>query len=270
MNEAATVFETIRLARAEGVATLTLARPEKRNALNLQMFDELAAAAEFVAADEATAVLVLAADGPSFCAGIDLDLMGSIGAKAETGDGAAGFEETIARLQRPFLLLGELPKPTLAAVRGHALGAGFQLALACDLIVASRDATFGLLEARYGLVPDLGGIHHLVRRAGVARTKELAWTARMFDAAGAERLGVVQLVVPAADLPAEAGALAGRIAAHPVSAALTKTLVDGALANGLPDELARERAAQAKTVVGAEHRRAVEDYPVRAGKPTAS
>ena len=142
-----------------------------------------------------------------------------------------------------------MPKPTLAAVQGHALGAGFQLALACDLRVATQDVRFGMLEARYGLIPDLGGMHHLARLVGPARTKELVWTTRMVEADEAERLGLVNGVVPSHDLPRAAQELLRScIANSAVAVSLTKELIDGAFVRSLEDEMGREAEAQATAI----------------------
>src|SRR5690242_18617543 len=134
---------TIRTETDGALATVTLARPDKRNALTREMLEELGRALQNIADDPAVHAVVLAADGPSFCAGLDL------GAVIELA-GAAGerFRTFVELAQRPYRLLATMPKPTIAAVRGHAVGAGFQLALACDLRVVGTDASFAMLEAR--------------------------------------------------------------------------------------------------------------------------
>ena len=181
-------FETLRYDVRDGVARIAMARPEKRNAVTAAMFEELGDAAEQAAGDLDVRAVVLTGDGPSFCAGIDLSLLGELGGLAAGAEGQPdGFRRFVEGAQRPFLALSTMPKPTVAAVRGHALGAGFQLALACDLRVAGSDARFGMLELRYGLIPDLGGIHHLTRLVGPARAKELVWSGRTVQTAEAER-----------------------------------------------------------------------------------
>src|SRR5438094_5532806 len=167
-------FETIRWSIDDGLATITLARPDKRNAVNQAMFEELGRATALAGDDPAVRAVVITGEGPSFCAGIDLSLIGELAGLASGGD----FSTFVDLAQRPFRRLALMSKPSIAAVQGHALGAGFQLALACDLRVAGRDAQFGMLEARYGIIPDLGGMHHLAQLLGPARAKEMVWTAR--------------------------------------------------------------------------------------------
>src|SRR5438132_800649 len=164
---------TIRYESVDGLATITLARPDKRNAMNLEMFSELGDAAEAAAGDPEVRAVLVRGEGPSFCAGLDLSALGGL---AEIR--GARFRSFVRMAQRPFAALARMPKPSLAEVHGHALGAGFQLALACDLRVASTDVRFGMLEARYGIIPDLGGSHHLARLGGPAREHPpKRWTA---------------------------------------------------------------------------------------------
>src|SRR5918992_396799 len=170
-------LETIRYGVHDGVATIELARPDKRNAINAQMFTELGDAAERAAGDPGIRAVLVRAQGPVFCSGIDVTL------------------------------LGQMNKPSVAAIQGPAVGAGFQLALACDLRVASEDARFAMLEVRFGLVPDLGGSHRLARQIGPARAKELIWTGRAVEADEAERIGLVNRVVAAGALDKEADVL---------------------------------------------------------------
>src|SRR5437867_2285386 len=151
-------FETIRYEVTEDIATITLNRPDKRNAIDVAMFEELATA--FQATTEAHDVrgVLVAGEGPSFCAGIDLTTLMELATAGE-----ARFRSFVQMAQRPYRVLAAMPKPTVAAVQSHALGAGFQLALACDLRVVATDVRFGMLEPRFGIVPDLGGTHRLAR-----------------------------------------------------------------------------------------------------------
>lgn len=246
---------TIRLETGEGLAVLTLARAEKRNAMNLSMFDEVGDACERISRDPSVRAVLVRGDGPSFCAGIDLGELGALaGAAADRGTLLA----FAARAQRPFRLLATLAVPTVAAVRGHALGAGFQLALACDLRVAADDATFALLERRYGIVPDLGGIHRLVREIGLQRTKDLVWTGRTVDAEEAVRVGIALRAVPAASLDAAAERLAHELAGGPPVATLrSKQLIEGAGNRNLDEELAAEAELQLACLESEDHREAV-------------
>jgi len=196
--------------------------------------------------------VLLAADGPSFCAGIDLALLAELAPMvAGSAEQPDTFRSLVSVLQRPYLALARMPKPTLAAIQGHALGAGFQLGLACDLRVAASDVRFGMLEGRYGLIPDLGGMHHLARLVGPSRTKELVWTTRTVEGAEAERIGLVNRLVDGADLPAAAEELLRRCIAHSVVAvALTKEVIAATFARSFAEELDREASAQV-TALGA-------------------
>jgi enoyl-CoA hydratase/carnithine racemase len=246
-------FDTIRYEVNDGVASITLARPDKRNALSLDTFRELGDAAEAAGGDPAVRAVLVAGEGPSFCAGIDLGLLAKLAPLvAETRQDPDGFRSFVRLAQRPFFALAAMPKPTLAAVHGHALGAGFQLALACDLRAATTDVRFGMLEARYGLIPDLGGMYHLARLVGPARTKELVWTTRTVEAEEAQRLGLVNGIAQPGDLTRVAEDLLRSCIAHSgVAVSLTKPLIDGTFALSLEEEMEREAQAQAAAVARA-------------------
>src|SRR5438128_6170155 len=125
------------------------------------------------------------------------------------------FHAFVRGAQRAYRNLQTVPKPSIAAVQGHALGAGFQLALACDLRVLAEDALLGMLEIRFGIIPDLGGNHGLARLVGPARAKELVWTGRRVDASEADRLGLANRIVAVDALQKEAEELARALAAGP-------------------------------------------------------
>src|SRR6266516_5308537 len=144
-------FQTVRYEKRDGIAAITLSRPEKRNAMNREMFAEAADAAEEAGRDPDVHGVLLAGEGRSFCAGIDLGLLAEFGTLAALP--GSQFRSFVKMAQRPYRVLARLEKPTLAAVQGHALGAGFQLALACDLRVLATNARMALLEARYGIIP---------------------------------------------------------------------------------------------------------------------
>ena len=187
-------------------ADLVLNRSEVLNAMNAEVFDGLAAAADEIGAADGVRVVVVSGKGRSFSSGIDT---GSF------GDALGAPAETIARFQSGFRKIAALPIPTIAAVHGHALGAGLQLALACDLRVVARDASLGLLEAKYGLVPDLCGTQRLPALVGSGRAKKMIWLAERIDGVEAERIGLAEVVVEASDLERTVTDLADRIAAAP-------------------------------------------------------
>jgi enoyl-CoA hydratase/carnithine racemase len=252
-------FQTIRYRTEESLCTITLARPEKRNAINRLMFDELGDAAELAASDADVRAVVLIGDGPSFSAGIDLSLLAELASLvAQAEQYATGFHRFVDMAQRPYAALAGMPKPTVAAVRGHAVGAGFQLALACDMRVAAEDASFAMLEARYGLIPDLGGMHRLARLVGPARAKEIVWSTRAVDAGEAIAIGLVNRVVASDELEAEAEGLARQVSAHsPVTTGLAKSLIDGATEVRLDQEFRFEAEAQTTAIRSEDHKEAV-------------
>jgi 2-(1,2-epoxy-1,2-dihydrophenyl)acetyl-CoA isomerase len=223
------------------VGLVTLDRPDKRNAMDVAMFEGLHAAAsacvESIRAGAVRAVLVIGA-GQAFSAGLDVALFGEQVSEPPSDD-------WIAWLQQAFTAFEDLPVPTVAAVTGVAVGAGFQLALACHLRVASPSATFGLLEVRWGLLPDLGGLYRLPRLVGLGRATDLAVTGRTIPAATACSWGLVDAVLDAEDFRAAALDYTERIAAGPTVAT---GAIPGLLRDGLraPREaaLAGERRAQ--------------------------
>ena len=249
-------FETIKYGVHDGVATITLARADKRNAVSAQMFGELGDAAERAAADPGIRVVLVNAEGPSFCAGIDIVLMGQL-----AGTRGARFRSFIRTAQRPFAILAQMDKPTVASIQGHAVGAGFQLALACDLRIGAEDLRFALLEVQYGIIPDLGGPHRLTRLIGPARTKDLIWTRRSVHAEEADRLGLVNRVVPADALAKETEAYVRElVAAPPLPVSLTKSIVGRSFETTFETDLERQAQAQAACIESEDHREAVEAF----------
>lgn len=249
-------FETIRYGVHDGLATIDLARQDKRNAINAQMFNELGDATQAAASDSGIRAVLVRGDGPSFCAGIDVTLLGQL-----AGTRGARLRTFIRTAQRPFLTLAQMDKPTVAAVQGHAVGAGFQLALACDLRVCGDDLRFAMLEVRFGLVPDLGGIHRLAHLVGPARAKELVWTGRPVEADEAERLGLANRVVPAETVAKEGEALAREVAASPpIPVSLTKSLIGRAPEASMETAIERDGQAQATCIDTEDHREAVAAY----------
>jgi len=249
-------FESITYGIHDGLATIELARPDQLNAMSSQMFNELGEAVERAATDPGIRAVLLKGQGRSFCAGIDINLLGQL-----AGTRGARFRTFARTAQRPYLLLAQMEKPTIAAIHGHAFGSGFQLALACDLRIAAEDATFAMLEVRFGLIPDLGGGHRLARLVGPARAKEIVWTGREIDAQEAERIGLVNRVAPAITLEEQAEAYARElVAAPPISLALSKSLLNRAMEVPLETSLEREAQAQTACVDSEDHREAIEAH----------
>jgi enoyl-CoA hydratase/carnithine racemase len=232
---------------APGAVTLTLARPERRNAQTPAMWRALAAARHCL--PPGTRVVVVRGEGPSFSAGLDLRLLSPDGVPGEgplPSPADPGFGDWIASAQEGFTWLHDPQIVSVAAVQGHAIGAGFQLALACDLRVLAADAQLSMKEAALGLVPDLAGTKPLVDLVGLPRALELCLTARNVGAAEAARLGLAELVVPVADLDAAvADLVAALLAPEPAVTRAVKELLSGAPGRTLAQQAAAERAAQA-------------------------
>ncbi len=240
---------TVLVEQADGIATVTLNRPEARNALDLAMRAELEATLGRLDADAALRVLVVRGAGQHFCAGGDVKFMQASRMSATEG------QQRVEAMNRAILALARFRTPTIAMVDGYAVGAGCNLALACDLVVASDRARFGEIFGRIGLIPDGGGIYLLPRRVGLAKAKELVFTTEIVEAAEAERIGLVNRVVPAAELQTQTQALARRIAEGPPRAhAMAKSLLDRSLALDLETSLAWEGLAQGMMIESEDHR----------------
>jgi enoyl-CoA hydratase/carnithine racemase len=236
----------VRLDLAGDVATVTLSRPQRRNAMTPLMWTRLAEIGASLPAS--IRVVVVKGEGPTFCAGIDLRMFTPDGVPGEPPAASAsepGFDATVAGYQAGFRWLRNAQFVSIAAVQGHAIGAGFQLALACDLRVLADDATLCMKEPALGLVPDLTGTKPLVEIVGLPRAIELCLTARMVGAAEAERLGLAERVVPAAELtPAVDQLVKELLTTDPAAARATKALLQQAQANNLDQQAGAERAAQ--------------------------
>lgn len=214
-TDAMTGFATVRYDRSGSVGTLTLARPEKHNAQNPLMWRELAALGEELLADGTLRCLVVTGEGPSFSAGIDL-VEGLAGPVAEqSGQAAGGVTDEGRQAAGTFRWIPRLSCPSVAAVHGHAYGAGLQLALACDFRIFARNARVGLRETRFGLMPDMGATVRLPRIIGEARARELILLGETIDSTEALRIGLANRVVDDGELRAAAAALADQLAAQP-------------------------------------------------------
>jgi enoyl-CoA hydratase/carnithine racemase len=206
---------------------IVLNRPDRRNAINMEMLRAFDAAVAEANRTPGLRAVIVRGEGPSFSAGIDvsslLGLAQTYGPhwqqrmRSITDD----FQGILTRLER-------LELPTIALLHGHCLGLAFELALACDLRLAAEGTLLGLPETRLGIIPDVGGTTRLTRLVGPARAKELIFTGRQFDAATAERWGIVNRVAPRDDLAAAADELAAEIAlAAPLAVGMAKRVIDG-------------------------------------------
>lgn len=231
---------------APGAVTITLDRPARRNAMTPAMWHGLAAIGR--ALPPAVRVVVVRGAGPSFSAGIDLRLFSPDGVPGEDplpGPASPGFEDWIESCQDGYSWLRGPDIVSVAAVQGHAIGGGFQLALACDLRILADDAQLCMKEPQLGLVPDLTGTKVFTHLVGVPRALELCLTGRMVSAAEAYQLRLAELVVPGAELDAAVGDLvAALLTVEPEVARATKELLQQAPLNTLEQQAAAERRIQ--------------------------
>jgi enoyl-CoA hydratase/carnithine racemase len=259
-------YKNLILKKEEAIATITLNRPEKLNAMNMEMTDEIVQANREVAQDESIRAVIITGAGRGFCSGADLS--------------AADFKITgsadalkLMQSAAPVVMgIREMPKPVIAAVNGPAVGGGCNLALACDIIIASEKALFGQPFVLRGLHPDFGGTYFLPRMIGVAKAGDLLLTGRMIDAAEADRIGLVSRVVPEDQLESVAREIAMTLAkGAPLAISLTKASINKALMMDLPTALESEARAQSLLFMTEDFREAVAAFlekrePVFKGK----
>ena len=242
---------------ADRVATLTLNRPDRLNALSSPIIDGLLEALPRLAADPDVAVVVLTGAGRGFCAGGDVKSMAE-------GSSQLGLEDAVQRLRGRMevsRLLHEIPKPTIAMVNGPAAGAGLSLALACDLRVASESARFITAFAKVGFSGDFGGSYFLSKLVGTGRARELYYTGEPLDAAQALALGVVNTVVPEFELLEATTALAQRLAHGPgVALGLMKRNFNAAETGTLSELLDLEALHQIQTARTEDHQEAARAF----------
>jgi len=227
-------YETITLESEAGVATITLNRPDASNALTLKMFGELSGAFEDIRSDEKIKVVLLTGAGRNFCAGGDFKELVPVLRKG-ISECKSVFRELI---HKTYLKMWNLEKPIIAAVNGVAAGGGCDLALLCDIRVASEDARFSEAYVNIGGMPDSGGTWLLPRLVGLGKACELMFGGDIIDAGEAERIGLVNKVVPAESLVPEAKGLALKLAKGPsLSIAHTRKAIHEGLALDLAQAL---------------------------------
>lgn len=246
------MYETILISKAEGVGKITLNRPDVFNALNLKMRGELASAFETFNADEEVKVILLTAAGKAFCAGGDVKEQGA-------GFDAISGRERVRRLHRTLLAMVNSDKPIISAVNGIAVGAGFSLALAGDIIIAAEEAKFSQIFINIGFVPDFGSAYLLPRLIGMARAKDLVLTGRMVGAQEAKEIGLISQVVPLAELESTAMNLAKIMATRSAKAlAFDKMMLNRSLDSDLNTMLEIEAFAQGICFQSDEHKQALQ------------
>jgi enoyl-CoA hydratase len=226
-------YETLLVERRDRVALITINRPDKRNALNIKTREEGAAALDELAQDDSVRVVIFTGAGDkAFIAGADI---------GEFAGRTAVAQRSVMLGRSLFTAIDNFPKPVIAMINGYCLGGGNELAMACDLRVASETATFGQPEINLGIIPGGGGTQRLTRLVGEGKAMELILTGEMIDARTAAAIGLINMVVPAADLEAKTMELANRIAEKsPIALRMAKEAVKLASRSNLDEGLRRE------------------------------
>jgi enoyl-CoA hydratase/carnithine racemase len=226
MKKAKTELRSVLLSQEENIATVTLNRPEVLNAMSLALMEDLRKAVDIIAKDESIRAVIINGAGRAFCAGGDLRdaarmcNMNPLEYREYINE---GFFEPIKRIVW-------IEKPVIAAIKGFAVGGGFDLAMACDIRIAAKGTKMGSAFIRMGLLPELGGIYFLPRLAGVGMAKLLAFTGELITAEEAERIGLVEKVVPEEELDKAARDLAEKLAKGPTKAiGMTKMAIQRSL-----------------------------------------
>ncbi len=247
-------YETILHEVEDGIATVTLNRPERLNAYVTQMGEDLVDVFAKMRDDDSVRVVILTGAGRGFCSGVDLDALKAQQAGQSTGSGPKLGEEAFLRSFPPELL--EYPKPVIAAMNGAAVGVGITMVLPCDVRIANQDAKLGLPFTKLGILPGLGGTYLLSRIVGEGVARELVLTARLIRGSEAAEIGLVNRAVPGDQVVAVAREMAAEMAAcNPDALALAKRTLtrgpEGSMREAMEhekqasDELARRRAARA-------------------------
>ena len=228
-------MSVVTLEKEDGIATITVNRPESLNALNSEVLDGLKNVAEDALADDSVFVVIVTGAGEkAFVAGADI--------KEMTGKTPMDMRKFTIKGHKVMDLFAKMEKPTIAAVNGFALGGGCELAIACDIRLASDNAKIGVPEVNLGIFPGFGGTQRLTSLLGKGRASEMVFTGGMITAEEAERIGLVNRVYPQAELMNEARAMAKEISTKgPLAVRLAKSSINRALEGGLDDGLAYER-----------------------------
>lgn len=246
-------YEGLILDREAGIATLTLNRPEQLNAITRPMAESLGEVLNEIEKDDSLKVLIITGAGRAFCAGLDVNTFKEVSEMAykELGD--------FMRLQTlPFY---NLSKPTIAAINGVAVGAGLSLALLCDIRIASDKARFSFAQVKRGLIPDIGTTYALPRLVGMAKAMELVLTGDTLDATEALQIGIINRVVPEADLIKAAREFAEMIVKGPsIAIGLAKQAIQRGIHNSLEEQITLEALAQYICLRTEDHKEGVRSF----------
>ena len=256
----ATEYQTIRVESVDGVGTILLNRPEKRNALNYQMCLDLNAAIKEVSDDESIKIVLVRGAGPSFCAGADVG--------ERKGVTEAWLRERRVRAFAAYDALADMGKPVIAVAHGPVIGSGGEIASACDFIIGSDNASFRYPETVRGSV---GAGQRLTRIVGKAMSKFLLFTGRTINAQEAHRIGLLTLMVPAAELDATVNQVVEEIkGAFPLSVHLMKRCIDWGIESDLRTGMAYEKMAIDRILATGEWRQGVDNFIAERAEVRAS
>lgn len=266
MNIALRQAEFVTTSEKNGIVTITMNRPDVRNAINDQMRAELIAAFNDAGADKAARAIILTGAGKGFCSGGDIGGMRSR-LDAPAGEVAFNGWKRQQSTHRGVAAIHGVAKPVIAAMNGAAFGLGLDMALACDFIIAARGAKMAMSFIKRGLVSDGGGMYFLPRRIGLVKTKELILTGRVLETDEALSIGMIDRVAEPEALLDAAQAWAEELSqGSPAAIALTKTILDKTFESTDEQVFALGREAQAICYTTAEHRRSVEDFLAKTSK----
>jgi 2-(1,2-epoxy-1,2-dihydrophenyl)acetyl-CoA isomerase len=257
--------ELVVYTKENGVAKVVMNSPKTMNALVEGLVEGLISSLTKAEQDQEVGAVILTGTGKAFCAGGDLKAIGE-------GFETSGGYDYIKNFHKLVKLLYNLPKPVIAAVNGHAAGAGFCIALLADIILASENAKFAMSFAKVGVIPDLGGLYTLPRLVGLQKAKELVFTGRTVDAIEAEKIGIANRVIAADALDGEANKLATELAAGPrITQKFSKAVMNASLGLTMDQLLEQEALAQEICFQTEDHKNAVASFfkkeaPVFKGK----
>ena len=260
MTTAGNQPEFITVSQTDGICTITLNRPDLRNAINDQMRAELIAAFAAADTDASMRAIIMTGAGKGFCSGGDI---GGMRARLDAPAGEVAFNgwKRQKSTHRGVAAIHGVSKPVIAAVNGAAFGLGLDMALACDFIIAAEGAKMSMSFLKRGLVSDGGGMYFLPRRVGLARAKELIFTARIVEPTEALAIGLIDRISAPESLLTDAHAWAKELTIGSATAvALTKEIMDKTFERSDEEIFAMGREAQAVCYTTAEHRKSVEDF----------
>jgi enoyl-CoA hydratase len=247
-------YETLTLEKNEGVCVLTLNRPEVHNAMNNVMFMELGTAATELQNDPEVRAIVMTGAGKSFSSGLDLGSFVGLGQLT-----ALQIHTFLKQVQANFLAYEMMDKPVIAAVNGLAFGGAMEIMLACDMRIASEDATFNLMEIKFGIIPDLGACKRLARMVGNGQAKKLIFTGETIDATEAYRIGMIEQIFPKDQVLPEAMKLAKKLADGAIlGIAMAKQVINRCWDSDPEVALEFEAIAQTLCLVSEDHKEAIQ------------